>query len=192
MSEAAAIAPQSALMGAHHAGRVVLADAGLIGMVSIRGDLGDGAFRAAVAEVTGHEVPDQRGMIGNAAGGLGWMSPDELMAFCPHAQAEALAQRLRDRLAGTHHMVTVLSDARAEIRLSGAGWREVLAKGAPVDLHPASFTHGEIRRSRLGQVPVAFWATETGAELVCFRSVAGFVFEWLVTAETGGPVGLFD
>ena len=182
--------PRTALMGAHHAGNVVITDAGLIGMVSIRGDLEDAGFRAAVAEVTGHEVPELRRIAGSAAGGLAWMSSDELMWFCPHAEAEILAGKLRERLAGTHHMAVVLSDARAVVRLHGAGWREVLAKGAPVDLSSAAFGPGDLRRTRLGQVAVAFWCVDADhAELVCFRSVAGFVNDWLVTAETGGPVG---
>ncbi|WP_316015635.1 sarcosine oxidase subunit gamma [Roseobacter sp. HKCCA0434] len=181
--------PITALDGAHFAGDVTVQDAGLTGMVAIRGDFGADAFRSAVSDVTGHAMPDTRGMVGDATGGLAWMSPDELMLFCGYAEAEMLAAKLREALAGTHHMVTVLSDARAVIRLHGDTVREVLAKGAPVDM--ATFGTGEIRRTRLGQVAVAFWLTgEDAAELVCFRSVAGFVFEWLSTAaRKGGRVG---
>ena len=52
-----------------------------------------------------------------------------------------------------------------------------------MDLSPAGFGPGEIRRTRLGQVAAAFWLTgEDAFELVCFRSVGGFVHDWLNTA----------
>jgi len=175
--------PRTALQGAHFTGEISVTDAGLIGMVAIRGDLSDADFRATVAEVTGHTVPDVRKMSGDANGGLAWMSADELMAFCAYSDAYILADRLQAALGDAHHMVSVLSDARAVIRLHGATVRDVLAKGAPVDLAPGQFEPGDIRRTRLGQVAVAFWLTgQDSAELVCFRSVADFVFDWLSVA----------
>jgi sarcosine oxidase subunit gamma len=82
-----------------------------------------------------------------------------------------------------------MSCARAAIDLVGPGWREVLAKGSPIDLAPGRFEPGDFRRTRLGQVAVAIWASEAEtAHLVCFRSVAGFVFDWLRTAAAPGSL----
>ncbi|RED12807.1 sarcosine oxidase subunit gamma [Pontivivens insulae] len=183
--------PVTGLKGAHFTGDISVTDAGLIGMISIRGDFNAPAFRNAVAAVTGHAVPETRAISGDATGGLAWMSPDELLYFCSYAEAPSKADALSDQLTGTHHMVAVISDARAVFRLSGAGVRDVLAKGAPVDLDPARMGAGEIRRTRLGQVAVAFWFAERDVvELVCFRSVAGFVMDWFeVTAHAGSEVG---
>ena len=65
----------------------------------------------------------------------------------------------------------------------------MLAKGTPVDLLPGSFGPGDFRRSRLGQVAAAFWMPEAGTiDLMCFRSVAGFVAEWLVSAGRIGSL----
>ena len=179
--------PRTALQGAHFAGDVTVTDAGLIGMISIRGAQSDSSFRSAICDVTGRDLPDQREMRGDATGGLAWMSLDDLMLFCGHAQANVMADRLTAALGDTRNMVTVLSDARAVIRLHGASVRDVLAKGAPVDLAPGKFEPGSIRRTRLGQVAVAFWLTgQDSAELVCFRSVAGFVFDWLSVAAAHG------
>lgn len=185
--------PRTALQGAHFSGDITVTDAGLVGMIAIRGDLTDPALCAAVAQVTGHPVPVTRKMSGDATDGLAWMSADELMLFCAYGDAPTVAARLVDALGDVHSMVSVLSDARAVIRLHGDVVREVLAKGAPVDLAPDQFAQGDIRRSRLGQVAVAFWMMgPDSAELVCFRSVAGFVFEWLSTAsQSGSAVGYF-
>ncbi len=93
--------------------------------------------------------------------------------------------RLQAALSGTHHLAENVSDARALIALSGpdARVREVLAKLAPVDLHPAHFKPGDIRRTRLAQVAGAFWMAEAGqANVICFRSVAQYVFDLLSAA----------
>ena len=84
-----------------------------------------------------------------------------------------------------------VSDARALFRIDGPGAREVLAKGAPVDLSPAAFGPGDFRRTRLGQVACAFWTPDgTSFELVCFRSVAAYVFGLLENAaKPGSEVG---
>ena len=113
--------PVTGLKGAHFTGDISVTDAGLIGMISIRGDFSAPAFRNAVAAVTGHAVPETRAISGDATGGLAWMSPDELLYFCSYAEAPAKADALSDQLSGTHHMVAVISDARAVFRLSGTG-----------------------------------------------------------------------
>ena len=71
--------------------------------------------------------------------------------------------------------------------------REVMAKLAPVDLAPASFTPGMFRRTRIAQVPAAFWMPQEGVfRVVCFRSVAQYVFDVLcVAAQPGSEVGAF-
>ncbi|MEP2203837.1 MAG: sarcosine oxidase subunit gamma, partial [Tateyamaria sp.] len=68
------------------------------------------------------------------------------------------------------------------------------AKLAPVDLAPGQFTSGMFRRTRMGQVPAAFWLREDGVfEVICFRSVAQYMFDLLsVAAQPGSEVGHFQ
>ena len=75
----------------------------------------------------------------------------------------------------------------------GAAIREVLAKLTPADLRPGAIGIGEVRRTRLAQVPAAFWLDGEGkATVVCFRSVAEYVFGLLRNAsENGSGVGYF-
>jgi sarcosine oxidase subunit gamma len=123
------------------------------------------------------------------------MSPDELMLFTPYAEAGALVAALDEALAGEHHLAVDVSDARAVIGLVGAGVgpgvAEVLAKGAPIDL--AAFPVGAARRTHLGGIAVAFWRkSEDEWEIVCFRSLARHLFDWLVQASReGSEVGAF-
>ena len=160
-----------------------------LGMVTLRGDLGAARLRAAVQAATGCEVPPVRGIAEAAGRDLAWMSPDELLLLCPHDAARGLAAQLGLALAGLHHLVAEVSDARTGFRLEGAAVREVLAKLTPADV--ARLPVGEIRRSRLGQVAAAFWLTgEDAARVIAFRSVADYVFTLLChAARPGSEVG---
>lgn len=175
----------SVMKGASFEGAIRVADAGVCGMITLRGDLASDALSGALQACLGAAVPAQRKVVATAEGAVLWMSPDELMILCAYEAADALAEQLSAALAGAHHLCVNVSDARALFTLEGEGAaiREVLAKGAPVDLRESSLGVGEIRRSRLGQLAVAFWFAEGGkAHLICFRSVGAHVYDWLTTA----------
>lgn len=163
------------------------------GMILLRGDTGSGAIAAAVQGATGAPVPGVRRVTEGERGRALWFSPDELLLLVPHGEAAGLAAAITDRLRGEHVLAADVSDARVLFRLDGTGVREVLAKGAPVDLSPRAFGPGDLRRTRLGQVAVAFWCTgQDGFALLCFRSVADFVEDWLrLAAAPGGGVGWY-
>jgi sarcosine oxidase subunit gamma len=170
---------------------IQLQEVGPQGMITLRGEAADPAFRAAIE--TEAPLPGVRRATTNGDRTLLWMSPDEWLLLTPYAEAEATAARLSTALQGVHHMAANVSDARAVFRLTGDAAREVIAKGAPVDLSRAAFRSGDVRRTRLGQLAVAFWLTEEDPDvfhLICFRSVAAYVFDWLQTsARQGGEVG---
>jgi sarcosine oxidase subunit gamma len=160
-----------------------------VGMITLRADLSADATAAAVKSAVGLVLPGTREIRTGKQGSVAWMSPDELLLLCEHDKAPALVAGLETALEGQHHLAVDVSDARALFRIEGKGAREVLAKGAPVDLAPGVFEPGEIRRTRLGQVAAAFWMTgEDAFELVCFRSVADFVETWLRTAALPGSL----
>lgn len=182
--------PVSAYAGAYFEGIATIEERGLRGMITLRGDLASTALKEAVKSVAGPVpgivsgiVPGQREIVLSGDNGVAWMSPDELLVLVPYAEAEAAAAALE----APDRMAVNLSDARAVFRVSGPQARAVLAKLSPVDLSPAAFKPGMIRRTRLAQVPAAFWMVgEDAFELVCFRSVAGYVFDLLCTAAARG------
>lgn len=179
----------SALAGAQSQGLVAIREMGLQGMVSLRADLAQAA--KAVKQVTGAEMPGLRAITSGKDCTLAWMSPDELLILCDHAQADAMVAALSAALAGQHHLAVNVSDARALFGLSGtkAALRDVLSKITPADL--GALAPGEMRRTRMQQVAAAIWfETETEARVICFRSVARYVFDLLaVSAHPGGAVG---
>ncbi|MEO0389591.1 MAG: sarcosine oxidase subunit gamma family protein [Pseudomonadota bacterium] len=179
--------PISPLNGASASGIAQLREAGLTGMITLRGDLADGTLAGAVKILSGHSVPSAgQGHISDTHG-VFWMSPDELLILCPYAGVTDHVHRLGVALEGAHHLVANVSDARALFELSGPRAREVLAKLVPVDLAPGQFGPGMFRRTRMAQIPAAFWMT--GPEtfrIVTFRSVAQYAFDVLRTAAMPG------
>ena len=163
---------------------------GIRGMITLRGDL------TALAKVTDLTDVDSPAVGCIAIAGdraLGWMSPDELLLLLPHTEVGTALARIAQGLQGVHHLATDVSDARAIFELRGPGAREVLAKLAPVDLHPDHFGPGQLRRSRLGQVAAAFWMCEDDAfTIICFRSVAAYTLALLKQSAADGPVGHFN
>ncbi|MCG6904177.1 MAG: sarcosine oxidase subunit gamma [Rhodobacter sp.] len=184
----------SALGGAVYQGFATISDAGPSGMITLRGDLAASKLRKAVKSATGVDLPDRNRVRFADGKGVCWMSPDELLILCDYAGAGALVARLSEALGGVHHLVANVSDARARITIRGSDLREVLAKLTPADVSPAAMQPGQFRRSRLAQVPAAFWmADESTVEVICFRSVARYVFDILRSAATpGSEVGFFD
>ncbi|MEQ9694105.1 sarcosine oxidase subunit gamma family protein [Shimia sp. SDUM112013] len=183
----------SALAGISHVGFAKVAETGLHGMITLRGDLDSAEVAAAVKAATGAAVPAIRRIEAGDKGRVAWMSPDELLVIVAYEAVSETMTALNDALSGVHALVVNVSDARALFRISGDTPREVLAKVAPVDLSPDAFGPGDFRRTRVSQVAAAFWMNDDGSfELVCFRSVAQYVFDVLrLSAERGGEVGYF-
>ena len=171
-------------------GLIDVRDAGPTGMVTLRANLTDAAISQAMVNV-GVDTPEPRQKLGPTL----WMSPDEVMILSAYESADAQVSLLQTALAGHHSFAVNVSDARTVFRLSGKEHmvREVLAKLTPADMRAKSLPVGEVRRTRLAQVPAAFWFEVDGtAQLICFRSVSDYVFGLLSNAAAeDSAVGFF-
>ncbi len=179
----------SALNGASAQGFASVRDMGLQGMITLRGDLSAAAIKKAVKTAAGGDMPNAGYISLSETGSAAWMSPDELLIVVPYADADAKLAEITKGLGDAHHMAVNVSDARCMFAVSGddALVREALAKLMPVDMSPAAFKVGQFRRSRMAQVPAAIWMAGDGeARIVCFRSVAQYVFDLLKGATAPG------
>jgi len=173
----------SVLNGADFSGAVTVRDAGLVGMITVRGDLSGEQMAKAVKSAVGLALPKARQIKHGKKGSAAWMSPDELLLLVDYDLVDDVVGRLDATLAGSHHMAVNVSDARAMFTLVGAGLRDVIAKGAPADLSVEGLPVGEIRRTRLGQIAAAFWLSDAETlSIVCFRSYGAHMFAWLCNA----------
>lgn len=173
--------------GARFDGIAVIEAAAPGGMITLRGDLASPEVAAAVQAGTGLGVPGTREMLHAGAASVAWMSPDELLVMVPAADLPGRLAAMQAAAAGGFVTLADVGDARARFRIRGPRAREVLMKLCPVDLAPAAFGPGRIRRTRAAQIAVALWNTDADSfDLVCFRSVAGYAFALLCTAAAPG------
>lgn len=186
--------PVSALNGASWSdGIATVRECGLQGMITLRGDLSNAKVKKAVKSVMGVAVPETNTAKMAEARGVCWMSPDELLLLCPYEAVSADLEQLKKALGDAHALAVDVSDARAVFQLTGNHVRDVLSKLTPADLSPAAFPVGAFRRSRLAQAAGAFWMRDaTTFEIICFRSVAQYMFDLLtVAAQEGSEVNYF-
>jgi len=184
----------SALNGVTWSGGIaIVSEVPLQGMITLRGALADPKVRKVVKEVAATDVPDPRRANVTDQGGVCWMSPDELLVLCAYDTVGSNVEKMRAALGNTHSLCVDVSDARAVFDVSGPHAREVLAKLTPVDLAPDQFTTGMFRRTRMAQVPAAFWLHEADRfRIICFRSQAQYVFDLLtVASQRGSSVDFF-
>lgn len=176
------------------AGRVIAAghsirieEAGLTGMIALRGDLASSQMAAAVEAATGAALPEPWRVAQGSKGRVVWMSPDELLILTGADRAEATLSAASEALAGQHHLALDMSDSRVVFRLTGAAVGEVLAKGAPVDLRDSAFPVGAVRRTHIAEIAVGFWRLGPEEwEIVCFRSLGHHLLGWLEAVSVDG------
>ncbi|MFY9212912.1 MAG: sarcosine oxidase subunit gamma family protein [Aestuariivita sp.] len=170
-----------------------ISEIGPQGMITLRGDLSSAKLKAATKAATGLTLPGTNRLNANDTGAICWMSPDELLLLCPYDEVAKTLDGLHSALAKEHALAVDVSDARAVFAVSGTRAREVMSKLCPVDLSPQAFTPGMLRRTRMAQVPAALWMRdEESFQIICFRSVAQYVFDLLsVAAQDGSEVNAF-
>ncbi len=179
--------PVPALGGARFDGFVAVEEMPPRGMITLRGDLSSAELQGAATGATGCALPGPLQAQSNAETGLAWMSPDEVLVLLPYGDVAGTLTTMTAALAGHRHLLADVSDARAVFRLTGPGLREVLAKLTPADMSPEAFPVGAFRRTRLAQAPAALWLRNPEmAEVMCFRSVAQYVFDLLANAAKPG------
>lgn len=181
--------PVTPLNGARFEGFATIREIGPIGMIVLRAKPDVKGLAEAIAAATGCAVPEKRRIVLNGERAAGWMGPDEYLLILPRTEAATAVQTIGEKLAGQHHLAADISDMRAVFAIEGTNAAEVLMKISPADI--ASLEPGELRRSRAAQVPAAFWAEGQGYRLVCFRSVADYMFKLLShSAQKGSELGL--
>lgn len=182
---------RTALQGARFDGYVSVSEAPPCGMIQMRADLGHDVTAGAVRRAIGAGIPQPLGLTTGERGTALWMSPDELLIRVALQDVPEALDDLEAELRDHHHLALDVSAMRSEIKLEGAAVREMLAKVMPLDL--ARLAPGTVRRTRLAQVAAAVWLEDPEtARVLCFRSVAAYVFDVLaVSARNGGEIGAF-
>jgi methylglutamate dehydrogenase subunit D len=112
--------------------------------------------------------------------------PEQFWILAP--ATDALAARLQEVVTPAMGALTPLSHSRSRIFIEGAEAGEVLAKGIPLDFHPAVFSVGQFALTGLHHTPVLVHRSgEVRYEIYAMRTFALSVWEWLTDAAL--PIG---
>jgi len=117
-----------------------------------------------------------------AKGGVTLVSsgPGVWLAMQDAADA-GFASELGEELTGLAS-VSDQSGGYALLRISGARVRELLQRGASIDLHPDAFGPGSAAATVIAHIGVIFWQVDTdGYDIALFRSFASSFWHWLET-----------
>ncbi|MCA3555323.1 sarcosine oxidase subunit gamma [Aestuariivirga sp.] len=164
------------------------------GMIDLRGLGTDAAFMAAARGVLGVDLPTKPRT--SASWGdirVLWLSVDQWLILGTRARAHELLASLREALTGIHALAVDVSDMRAIIRLEGEGCREVLMKGAALDLLDKEYMPGCCRRMRYAEIAALLDVVEDNVfDIYVFRSYAHHAWNFLcATARAPAKLKLF-
>jgi sarcosine oxidase, subunit gamma len=158
------------------------------GMIDLRGSPTDRKFVAAVKEVLHVDLP-KTPRTSSTWGDIKvlWLSPDQWLVTCNRVKAQELTDDLAAALKDIHSLAVNVSDMRAIIRLEGERVREVVMKGATLDLTDGSYTPGTVRRMRFAEIAALLHIVEnTTIDIYVFRSYADYAWNFLVKAARRG------
>ena len=153
-----------------------------LGHLNLRGDPGNGGFTGPAAGVLGFRLPAEPNTTAGEGGLLAlWLGPDEWLVVTPPDAQASLAQSLETAFDGVHASVADVTGGQIVITLSGPSARDVLAKGCPLDLHPAVFGPGDCAQTLLAKANVTIRCVDDSPsfELIVRRSFAEYTALWL-------------
>lgn len=145
-------------------------------------------------QLIGLDLPQTSSAALTATHGLVWSGPDQWLLV---ARQSAGFSDLLGLLSG-EAAVSDQSHARAAITVSGTRVREVLAKGAMIDLHSKVFPVGATALTSFAHINVQLWRTKDGPdgpvfEILVPRSMAGSFWSWFAAsaAEFGCRISTY-
>jgi sarcosine oxidase subunit gamma len=153
-----------------------------LGHINLRGDAANPDFLAAVTTVLQQELPVAANTTTTGEHRLFWLGPDEWQIVTAAENTARLLAALRKALTGLHASLSDVSGGQVALRLTGAGIREVLAKGCTLDLSPSTFAVGDCAQSGLakaGVIIARIEGVEPAFEIIVRRSFADYLARWL-------------
>jgi sarcosine oxidase subunit gamma len=137
------------------------------------------ALTSAVSAAFGVALPDGPRRAAKGAVAFAGVGPNHWIASAEGPEAAGFAAKVRSRI-GPFAVVSDQSDSRLVLRLSGPRVRDVLAKGAPVDVHPAAFKVGDVATTLVCYIGTQIDRQDEATwQVTAPRSMAGSFWSWL-------------
>lgn len=153
------------------------------GILRVQANATDPGVAAALLAVCGVGVPGSGAFAQGPVCEMAWAGPKETLVFVPASQQDSLAGALRTALENVFATVTVISDSRACVLVSGPAALDFLAKGCAVDCDPTVFTLGAVMTTRFAHQPAMLIHERAGYyRLYVEASFIVSTVSWLVDA----------
>ena len=112
-----------------------------------------------------------------------WLGPDEWLIVGPENQQEPISEALPVGLEGGFGSIVDTSANRTVLEIRGAGARELLSHGVPIDLDAPAFGPGQCAQTLLAKAQVTIeHRDESGFHIYTRTSFASYVANWLLDA----------
>lgn len=156
------------------------------GCLNLRGNPDDARFLEAVRQSLGMPLPLAANRFIEGRHRAFWLGPDEWLVVAganadAATDANALAARLRENLAGLAHSLVELTGGLVALRLRGPRVRNLLAKGCTLDFHPRVCKAGQCAQTRLAKASALIATLDEAPtfELFVRASLADYLALWL-------------
>jgi sarcosine oxidase, subunit gamma len=178
------LAGKSPLWEAHPVEELSLTERPFLDLVNLRGNAHAPAFMAAVEGALGCSIPAiPNTFIESTTHRILWLGPDEWHAQSKMPQLKSCEPDLVTALAGVFASAVDVSSGYTVIRVSGLRAQEMLARGCPLDLHPAVFGVGQCAQSHFFKASILIAAVEWDVfDIVVRRSFAEYVARMFLDA----------
>jgi len=132
----------------------------------------------------GEALPDACQLLPFAKGYAFWTAPGEWIIAVPAGSEIPQSAQCDECLTDVLHAVTIMTDSRLVLRISGAEARQLLAKCSAVDFHPSVFGLGRCVITKFARLPVMITQPTKAEDFMIFvdRSQASYLWEWLEDA----------
>jgi len=159
-----------------------ITDSGLIRLQTFHRSVGS---VENVAEALGMSLPGPGEVLAGDAITVYWSSPGEWVIRVPIGSEQEQLVSLQSRFEGLFAVVTLMTDSRVTLELSGVMARDVLARGSSVDFHPSVFGNNRCLSTRLAGVSImlAYSAQHDTYLLFACRSAAHYLLDWFLASS---------
>jgi sarcosine oxidase subunit gamma len=177
-----ALAGKDARWEAHPVAELRLREKPFLELVNLRGNAHAPAFLDAIKGVLGCSIPVvPNTFIESTTHRILWLGPDEWLAQSKLPQPKSCEPDLLNALDGLFASAVDVGSGYTLIRVSGARAQDMLARGCPLDLHPAVFEVGHCAQSHFFKASILIAAVELDVfDVVVRRSFAEYVAHMLL------------
>lgn len=173
---------------------VQIAVNGGLGHINLRGNPADPSFIDAVVNVLGQSLPVTPNTLSPEPHRVFWLGPDEWLIVTAAERVTELAARLADATAMHHAAVNDIRGGQVALTMTGAGARDILAKGCALDLHASVFAAGSCAQTGLAKANVLLACLDDAPTfmIVVRRSFSDYLCHWLAHAGKNNGLSISD